>query len=169
MSPDSVKVSKKFHEKFKVTLVCRDYWDTWTSKTHISKMCERCVCRTQTSIKEWEIINDILDNQTPSPSKEVGEKLWFYEDIDYEEVVANKHAVQCDQYRLMRNSTKLIDDIEENEEEDIDEDAKDNNQKGLQDSNEMYSMARSDLNNNKSLNTNKIEEEKESRDELSLK
>lgn len=25
MSPDSVVVSKKFHDKFKVTLVCRDY------------------------------------------------------------------------------------------------------------------------------------------------
>ena len=174
MSPDSVTVSKKFHEKFKVTLVCRDYWDTWTSKTHISKMWERCVCRTQTSIKEWETINDILDNQNPAPSKELGEKLWFYEDIDYEEVVANKLAVQWDQYKLMRNSTKMVNDIEENEDEgdedeDYEEDIKPRNPNDLQNNSQQNNAIIPVINNENSQNTNNFEEEKIVDDGLSIK
>lgn len=172
MSPDSVTVSKKFHEKFKVTLVCRDYWDTWTSKTHITKMWERCVCRTQTSIKEWETINDILDNQSPAPSKELGEKLWFYEDIDYEEVVANKLAVQWDQYKLMRNSTKMVNDIEENEDEgdeDYEEDTNPRNLNDLQSNSQQNNAIIPVINNENSQNINNFEEEKKVDDGLSIK
>ena len=163
MSPDSVTVSKKFHENFKVTLVWRDYCETWTSKTHISNMCERCIWRTQTAIKEWETINEILETQTPPPSKEVGEKLWFYEDIDYEEVVANKHAVQCDQYKLMRNSTKIVDEIEEGDEEgdeEYEEDHKEENHDLLNNNQEITNpISTSQEENSQGLNN--AEEDKE--------
>jgi hypothetical protein len=36
ISPDSVSVSKKFHDKFEITLVLRDYCDTCTNKTKLS-------------------------------------------------------------------------------------------------------------------------------------
>lgn len=104
ISPDSVTVSKKFHENFRITLVLRDYCDKCSTKTPLNQICERCKLRMAKATKEWERIYAIVEQHEPYPSKDVGEKLWFYDEIDYHEITNKKLVVKWDQYNLIKDS-----------------------------------------------------------------
>jgi hypothetical protein len=54
--------------------------------------------------KEWDRIEDILETHEPYPGKEIGEKLCFYEDVDYYEVVNKKLVVNCEKYNLVKEN-----------------------------------------------------------------
>ncbi|CAI2384532.1 unnamed protein product [Moneuplotes crassus] len=126
MSPDSVLVSKKFHRKFQVTVVMRDYCRECSSQTVLEDLCERCKLRMQKPIKEWNRVNHIIEQHTPRPTKETGERLCFNTvdtckrckdeiekdsnqhlkcpHIDYDEVTGNEGAVKVNQYSVIKAS-----------------------------------------------------------------
>ena len=129
ISPDSVSVSKKFHEKFQITLVMRDYCEECTNKSLIGDVCERCKLRMSKTTKEWRKIYKIIDNHMPYPDQDIGEKLCFYDieqcdkckeegifrsdsvpkcpHIDYYEVTNKQLAVKVDQYNLIKDQATL--------------------------------------------------------------
>lgn len=141
ISPESVSVNKKFHDKFQITLVCRDYWEECTARNHLEEVCERCRLRMTKTTKEWYSIYEIIEGHLPYPTAEVGEKLCFYgkancgqcklmdpqklkefetcPHIDYHEVVNRKLVVRCDQYNLIKddhpNGLKAIGEVAEGE------------------------------------------------------
>lgn len=110
ISPDSVAVSKKFHEKFKITLILKDYWKICSDvRDRILKsydVWEKWRNKTQKTTKEWDTINDILNNHEPYPNQIIGEGLWFNDPnkIDYYEVVTNELAVNCEHYNLIQDN-----------------------------------------------------------------
>lgn len=112
ISPDSVAVSKKFHEKFKITVVLKDFWDTWSKiKDKVLKpldMCDRWKLKTPKATKEWESINSIIEKHEPYPSKETGEKLWFTDEIDYYEKVNNTLVINCEQYNWIKDDSTTL-------------------------------------------------------------
>ena len=129
ISPDSVSVSKKFHDKFQITLILRDYWDSWTSRTLLKDVWERCKLRMSKTIKEWNEVYDILSDHTPPPTENIGKHLWFnsrknwelwnseessnndseaeWPHIDYDFITNKEMAVNVEKYNLIKDENNL--------------------------------------------------------------
>ena len=59
--------------------------------------------------KEWDRIEDVLKEHEPYPGKEIGEKLCFYDDVDYYEVVEKKLVVNWEKYNLVKENYRESD------------------------------------------------------------
>lgn len=102
-------------------------------------------------VKEWETINEIINEHTPVPTQEVGEKLCFYEEVDF-------------YYVISKDNLSKIENIEELEEPE--EDAE-NDEETKHDSKEeeLNSTSITKENTTKDSGNPKLEEDKDAESE----
>lgn len=87
ISPDSVSVSKKFHDDFKITLYFSNYCKVGCDpERSVEELCSRCKTKMESTLEEWDVINKIKSDHSPYPHKEFGEKVLFFGPSDYDDV-----------------------------------------------------------------------------------